>query len=385
MPPSAVPIALYYVALFGALGLYLPYLALYLKSVGLSEAAAVQVQALGPVVNLIMPPLLGLLADARHARVWMLRGFSAAAVVLCLALGAAGGNLVAIAIVFTSFAAVRAPLVPLADATAHEYVRHHGGSYGRLRTWGSFGFLVTAMLGGTLYRAAGIEMVIVATTVALALSVVFAWRMPAAVPHREAGLMGEIRQLLRTRSLWLFLVAVAAGQAANSCYDVTLGLHLQRLGYGEDFLGAVIALGVVAETALVAASGSLLARLGAERGLALAYGVATVRWLVLSMVTSRVAILAVAPLHAFTFGLYWVSATTLMREYAGPRAAAAGQGLLGAATAIGTFVGLSSGGRLFESGGGHRMFAAASAMAAVATLAAVAHAVAVRARPVAGR
>jgi MFS transporter, PPP family, 3-phenylpropionic acid transporter len=381
VPASAVAIALYYAALFGALGLYLPYFGLYLSSVGLSDAAAVQVQVVVPLVSLVVPPLLGALADARRARVWLLRGFSAAAAVAFAALPLAGGDVVAIAVIFGVFATLRAPLVPLADATAHEHVRHHGGSYGRLRTWGSFGYLVTAVLGGTLYRATSMTAVIWATTAALGLSVLFAWRMPAVTPHRELGLLAEIRRLLRTRSLWLFLIAVAAAQAANTSYDSAVGLHLKRLGYGADFLGVMIAIGVAAETALLAVSGRLLARLGAERTLVIAFAVAAARWLLMSMLTSRVALLAQAPLHGFTFGLYWVSATTLMREYAGPRAAAAGQGLLGAATAVGGLIGLSNAGRLLERGGGALMFTVAAAIAAFAAVMAAIHAAAHRSPP----
>src|ERR1043165_1938028 len=80
--PSAAPIAAYYLALCGAMGLYLPYLSLYLSAAGLSDAAAVQVQTVVPFMSLLVPPLLGLLADARQARIWLLRGFSAASAVM---------------------------------------------------------------------------------------------------------------------------------------------------------------------------------------------------------------------------------------------------------------------------------------------------------------
>jgi PPP family 3-phenylpropionic acid transporter len=374
MPPSAAPIALYYVSLFGALGLYLPYLSRYLTSVGLSEAAAVQVQAVGPIANLVVPPLLGVLADARRARVWLLRGFSLAAAVAFLGLGSAGGHLPAIATMLALFAIVRAPLVPLADATAHEYVRHHGGSYGRLRTWGSLGFFLAALGAGSLYDATSMRTMIAATTAALGLSVVFAWRMPAPAPVREVGLLRDVRALVSRPSLWWFLLAVAAGQSANSSYDSAIALHIARLGHGDDFLGVMIAVGVIAETALIAGSGRVIARLGAERALAIAFGAGVVRWLILSQVTAPVLLIVQAPLHALTFGLYWVSATTLMREYAGPRAAAAGQGVLGAATALGSIIGLSGGGALFAAGGGARLYGAAAAAAAFATLMATLHA-----------
>jgi MFS transporter, PPP family, 3-phenylpropionic acid transporter len=378
MPPSAAPIAAYYLALCGAMGLYLPYFSLYLSSVGLSDAAAVQVQAVVPFMSLFVPPMLGLLADARHMRVWLLRGFSAAAAVMFAMLGLAGDNVLAIAVVLAVFALARSPLIALTDATTHEHVRQHGGSYGRIRTWGSLGFLSAALLAGTLYDATSIRLMIWLTTAAFVVLVLCARRMPAAAPRREAGMLDEVRRLLRTRSLWLCLAAVAVGQAANTWYDTTLALHLGHLGHGKDFLGLVIALGVAAETVLIAVSGSILTRFRSEHTLVAAFGIAALRWLLLSSATSQAALLLQAPLHAFSFGLYWVSATTLMREYAGPRAAAAGQGLLTAAVALGSIVANLYGGALFERGGGHLLYALAAGVAAFAAVLAVLHAVAMK-------
>jgi PPP family 3-phenylpropionic acid transporter len=376
MPPSGAPIAIFYLALAGALGFYQPYLSLYLSSVGLSESEAVQVQAVVPFVGLLAPTLAGLLADARHARIWLLRGLSAAAALAFASLALAGGNLIAIAALLAGFALVRAPLVALADATAHEHVRLHGGSYGRLRTWGSLGYLLAVLCAGALYDATSIRTMIWTTASALAALFACAWRMPAPPPRREVGLRGDIRRLLATRSLWLFLAAVATGQAAGVCYDTMLALHLGHLGYGKDFVGLVVGIGVAAEVVLLALSGPLLSRLRSERALAVAFAVAALRWLVLSAVTSRAALVAQAPLHAITFGLYWASATTLVRDYTGPRTSAAGQGLLGAAVTVGTILGNVYGGPLLERGGGQLVYACAAGIAAVAAALATVHALA---------
>jgi PPP family 3-phenylpropionic acid transporter len=319
-------------------------------------------------------------ADARHARVWLLRGFSAAAAVMFALLALAAGNAVAITLVLAGFALARSPLMALADATAHDHVRHHGGSYGRLRTWGSLGYLLAALLAGRLYEATSIRLVVWTTTAALLILVVCARRMPAATPRRETGVLDDIRRLLRTRSLWLFLAAVACGQTAGTWYDATLALHLGHLGYGKDFLGLVVAVGVGAETVLIAASGSILSRFRAEHTLIAAFAVSAVRWWLLSMIESTVPLLLQAPLHAFSFGLYWVSATTLMREYAGPRASAAGQGLLTAAVAVGSIVANLNGGWLLERGGGHLLYGIAAILTAIAAGFAALHAVA-RRRP----
>jgi PPP family 3-phenylpropionic acid transporter len=378
MTPSAAPIAAYYLALCGAMGLYLPYLSLYLSAAGLSDAAAVQVQTVVPFMSLFVPPVLGLLADARHARVWMLRGFSAAAAVMFALLGLAGGNAVAITLVLAGFALARSPLIALADATAHDHVRHHGGSYGRLRIWGSLGYLSTALLAGRLYEATSIRLVVWATTAVLVMLFVCARRMPAAPPRREAGVLDDVRRLLHTRTLWLFVAAIAAGQITGTWYDTTLALHLAHIGHSQAFLGLVIAVGVGAETVLLAFSGSILARFRAEHMLVVAFVGSALRWSLLSTMTSSWALLLQAPLHAFTFGLYWVSATTLIREYAGPRASAAGQGLLTAAVGIGSIIANLTGGSLLERGGGFLLFRCAAGLALLAALLAVLHAVARR-------
>jgi PPP family 3-phenylpropionic acid transporter len=376
MSPSGVPIGACYLALSGAFGLYLPYLSLYLSSVGLSEAQAVQVQAVVPFMSLLVPPLLGLVAEARRARIWLLRSFTAAAMAAFAALDLAGGNRIAITAVLTAFALARAPLMSLVDTTAHDHVRHHGGSYGRLRTWGSLGYLVAAMAGGALYDAVSIRLVVWATTAALGALAVCAWRMPAPPPPRQADPPGEIGRLVRTRSLWLLLLAVAAAQAAATCYDAMLVLHLGHLGYRKDFAGIVIGAGVSVEMLFLAVSGPVLARLRPERAIVAAFAVAALRWLLVSAVTSKAALLAQTPLHAMTFGLYWVSATTLVREYAGPRAAAAGQGLLATAVAVGTMTGTVYGGALLERGGGQLLYRCAAASAAFAAGLAALHAVA---------
>jgi PPP family 3-phenylpropionic acid transporter len=378
MTPSAAPIAAYYLALCGAMGLYLPYLSLYLSSAGLSDSAAIGVQAVVPVMSLLVPPLLGLLADARQARIWLLRGFSAASAVMFALLGLAGGNAVAITIVLAGFALARAPLTALTDATAHDHVRQYGGSYGRLRTWGSLGYLTTVLIAGRLYEATSIRLVVWATTSVLVILFLCARRMPAATPRREAGVLDDIRRLLRTRSVWLFLAAIAVAQITGTWYDTVFALHLSHIGHSKGFLGLVIAIGVGAETVLIAFSGAILARFRAEYMLAVAYAGSALRWVVLSMVTSSWAIVLQAPLHVFTFGLYWVSATTLMREYAGPRASAAGQGVLTAAVAIGSILANLTGGSLLESGGGFLVFRCAAVLATLAALLAALHAIARR-------
>ena len=70
MPPVApLLIAAYYFVFFGALGIFLPYFSLWLVAHGLAPAEATRVLSLTPLMSLLVPPLAGLVADARHTHI----------------------------------------------------------------------------------------------------------------------------------------------------------------------------------------------------------------------------------------------------------------------------------------------------------------------------
>ncbi|MDB4968361.1 MAG: hypothetical protein JWN44_4050, partial [Myxococcales bacterium] len=114
-------------------------------------------------------------------------------------------------------------------------------------------------------------------------------------------------------------------------------------------------------------SSTILARVGAARLFTLSLLTATVRWALLSRVTSATLILCLQPLHGVTFGLFWVSAVTLVRDR-GHVAPTASQGLFAAALGTGSLIGMNVSGRLLEAGGGPLLYGMAATCAAMASL-----------------
>src|SRR5258708_7539049 len=144
-------IAAYYFTFFGALGIFLPYFSLWLVGRGLAPSEATRILSLVPLMSLVVPPLVGLVADARRLRVWLLRIASLATFVAFLAFFGARARL-ELYLATALFAFFRAPLTSLVDATTLAHVRHHGGSYGRIRLWGSLGFLVAVVGAGAMIQ-----------------------------------------------------------------------------------------------------------------------------------------------------------------------------------------------------------------------------------------
>ncbi|HEX8953379.1 MAG TPA: MFS transporter [Polyangia bacterium] len=365
---SPLLIAAYYFTFFGALGIFLPYFSLWLVAHGLPPSDATRVLALTPLMSLVVPPLAGLVADARRLRGWLLRLGTLATFVAFLGFFRARARWELYAVT-ALFAFCRAPLTSLIDATTLGHVRHHGGSYGAIRLWGSLGFLVAAASAGTLIERAGVDVIVAVAAWALLVGAGVAFALPAAPPVERKGVFGAWLHLLAGVDGWLFVAAVALAQLATAAYDSGFSLHLARLGFGGRFIGAAWATGVAAEIGVLAVSSALLARVAPARLFALSLATAAVRWTLLARVVSPVAILCLQPLHGITFGLFWVSGVTVMRDR-GHAAPTAAQGLFSAAYGAGSLLGMSCAGRLLELGGGRLLYSFAGGCAALATVAA---------------
>lgn len=366
------PVALYYFVYLGALGCFWPYFGLFLRSVGFVDHQVTLVMAVTPAVGIVVPPLVGLLADARRARGWLLRAASIAALV------AFGGFLVApsrawVVVSAALFAASRTPVLPMTDAIAIDVARERGTTFGAIRSVGSVGFLVAAVAGGAIVEGRGMRPMLLATMAGLVGAVVVAWLLPAPPPRAAHETVRAWRGLLAQRRLWLFLGAASLGQAANGAYDAGFSLHLKALGFDERFVGAAWAIGVGGEVLLMLASGRLIAWLRPAGLFAVAVTVALGRWLALAHVDHGAAILALQPLHGVTFGCFYVAGVSVMRAE-GREVPTAAQGLFAGATALGAIGGMIGAGRLLERGGGAAMFRAAAVAAGVSSVLAFAFA-----------
>src|SRR5262245_34838527 len=118
MPVSSRTVALFYLTFLGALGCFWPFFGLHLREAGLAPSQATAVMALWPLGGLLAPPLLGLVADARAARGWLLRGVTLLGL---LSFGGFLAHIPAVLVATTMLVAVaRSSVLPMLDALAME-------------------------------------------------------------------------------------------------------------------------------------------------------------------------------------------------------------------------------------------------------------------------
>jgi MFS transporter, PPP family, 3-phenylpropionic acid transporter len=370
VPGRLLTLRIYYLASFAALGTSAPYLPRWLEARGVEGLSMGLVTGLIPAMGVLGPPAVGLVADALGLRGALIRVacLGSCLTMGALAAGAAGGVLSfgAIFALILLFGVFRSPMVMLADVIALERARAAGTDYGKLRLWGSVGFL-----GGVVTAGRAIDPragpTLPATIAGLLLVAFFAafW-LPGRPAVRGLPVAREARALLSAPDFATFLAVAVLAQLAHVSYDLCFSLHLRDLGATGTAIGFVWATGVAFEVALMVFAERVVARFSAPRLLAFALAGAAARWALLSVVRSLPVLLALQPLHAISFGVWWVASVAYAKARAPAHALATAQGLFAAAAAVGAVTGNVVWSALYHRAGGGVVFAAASATALLA-------------------
>jgi PPP family 3-phenylpropionic acid transporter len=362
--PDTLPLSAFYLTNFAVLGVYLPYFGLYLKSLGLDGWQIGALAAAVPVGKIACGPLWTWWADRTGVR----KGL--AVLSTALATVAFAGTLWAqrfptLAVVLCLYAAMLAAQLPLVEAITLELAERHRWQYGRIRVWGSVGFIAASLVGGMLFDAVPLRQVVPATLALLAANLAATLLLPGGL-ERTGWSAGGTRPRLPGRSVVPFFGCTLLMQASHGGYYAFFSIVLEQAGFRRGTIGALWALGVVAEIVTMIGAGWLLSRLGVAALFTLCLALATVRWSIYAATSWLPAVLAAQLLHAFTFGAFHVAGVTGTHRLFPEDLRSSGQSLYSALTyGAGNVLGFLGAGALYQWGGAGWLFAASAATAGV--------------------
>lgn len=364
-------LALFYGALCVSIGIQLPFFPLWLEAKGLDAGMIGLVLAAPMVVRLFSIPVLTRLADRYQAVRGTIIVTSIAAAAGTVALGFTEGS-VAILLVFTLASIPFTPVMPLAEAYALRGLAQVGRAYGPVRLWGSAAFIGGSLGAGWIIDSmapGNLVWLIAAAMLATAIAAAGLVPLPPRTPMPDAP-EPSYQGFLRTPGF--ATVAAAAGliQASHAVYYNFSALDWKAAGMDGTAVGALWAVGVVAEITLFALSARLPRWLG-PTALLVAGGLgATLRWAVMAIDPPLAALPFLQCLHAFSFGATHLGAMGFVVRAAPAGRAATAQGSL--AVVLGGTMALSMGisGVLYEVAGsmayaGMALMAAAGGVLAV--------------------
>lgn len=365
---TATRISLFYLTLHACMGVYLPGMQAWYQAQGVSPA---QLGALGFVTILarvVTNPFVGSWIDRNgHAR-----RVTIALSILTVALHALNlwgeGFLVLLAIAI-AYTVVRAPVGPLGDAIALTTCQREGVDFGRVRFWGSVGFMIFVIIGGPLIDRFGVEAVPLLALPLFVLTVLGALALPrdAEVP-RGSRPQAPVRTLLRQPIFVVFLVASSCAQASHAVLYAFSTLHWNAVGLNQTQIGWLWGVSTSIELVVFWWSRPLVTRLRPASLMALGALTTLPRWGFHALATDFWVFMALQLLHAGTFALTYLGALQFIARHLPPSHAASAQTLNAGSNALLMGLGMWTLGPVFAAHGG-LAYLAMAAIGAIATLA----------------
>jgi PPP family 3-phenylpropionic acid transporter len=320
----------FFFAYFALAGLLAPYLPLWFSHRGLTGAEIGVLVAIGQGMRVVGPNLWGWLADHGAQRIRILRATSVA-----LALSFAGflvpggfGWLAAVMFALNFFMTAQMPVAEALVATRLRGDPQVARRYGRLRVWGSIGFVVVVLAAGPLFDRVGIAWAPALGLVLTALLVAAAFHVREALPSAGHVEHVSVRRRLREPRVRWFLASAALMVFAHGTYYSYFSLYLYQLGYSKAAIGVYWVAGVLLEIVFFYTQGRFFARFGIYPLLAASFVLAVLRFALIGELAAWWWVLLVAQLlHAVTFAVHHSASVLLIQRWFGGRAAARGQAL----------------------------------------------------------
>jgi len=301
-------------------GAFSPYLSLYFASVGMTIAQIGVLMAVPQLTRIFGPPIWGWAADRFGRRALILRLSSAAAVAASLGLLLAGGHYGAALVVLAAMYFATSAQVPLAETMALSVSAGDSGRYGRIRLWGSIGFVCAVAFAGPLLDAVGVRWLPLVMTALAACLLAVAWRVPEP-PARAAGTgaADSVWRRLREPAIAAFFASSFLMMFAHAALYGFFSLYLDGLGWTKSAIGLAWTIGVLAEIVLFRVQRRLFERFDALWLLAASLAVAAARFEMLGWGGGAVAVVVVVQLlHAVTFGVHHSAVMALLHRWFEP-------------------------------------------------------------------
>jgi PPP family 3-phenylpropionic acid transporter len=351
----------FYFVYFAFVGAFAPYWSLYLKSLEFSAFQIGVLMSLLQVARIFAPNLWGWLADHTGRGVRMVQ--LAAGMSLLTYLGVfVGHSFVWLFAVMALMSFFWSASLPLMEAITLGHLGEGTSRYGRIRLWGSIGFIVSVIGLGYVLDVAPIR-ALLWVILGLKIGVLLFTRWipePLLVTHRSDH--SPVREILRRPEVAAFLAATFLMAAAHGVYYTFYSIYLVEHGYSKGAVGWLWSAGVLCEIGVFLWMPRLTARFGLRRILLASFLLGTLRFLLIGYGVDWLAVVVAAQiLHAASFGSYHAACVAVIHRFFRGRNNTKGQAIYASVSyGLGGTIGGLWSGALWEPAGASLTFAVSS-------------------------
>ena len=359
----------FYFFYFATLGVLVPYWGLYLQSAGFTPVDIGNLIAILMFSRIVAPMVWGWIADHRESRMAVVRlaSFLTIAAFSGAFFGSSFWWLAAVMLLFSFFWHASLPLL---EVFVMRHTASRPGAYGRVRLWGSIGFIVAVTALGPVIDARGPWWVLPALLTMMLGIGSFSLTLPESEMRGSVEHAGPFRQALLRPEVFAFLLACLLMQISHGPYYTFYSIYLEGYGYSKTLIGLLWAFAVLCEIGVFLVMQRLLARVALRAVLIASFFLAAVRWLLIGHYPESLAVLVLAQtLHAATFGSFHATAMQLVHRFFTGKHQHRGQAIYGSLSfGIGGAVGSFYSGHTWVTLGPTATFNIAAASAGMAFL-----------------
>lgn len=342
--------ALYYFAFWGVVGVYIPFMFVHFKQIGLTGTQIGLFATFMPLMMLTTAPIVANFADRYRMRTRML---ALCIVLLGISLALLGSTnefwLLLPYMVFMAF--VRSPIAGIGDGLVAKMAVTHGVNFGAMRLWGSLGFAGIAAVSGVAWQYFGYQPMFLAACIGFCLMAGLALLLDeeAAAPRQH----GSIKTLLQDPALRIIMITaflMAGSLAMSGTFE---GIMMDYLGGGGIFIGLLLGFTGVSEIPLMRNAPRLADRFGAERTFMIGCIIIALAHVAYATAWSPIVLLGGAMIRGAGFGLSFVMMVTIVARRSPPGMAASAQATVSAAGwGLAPLIGIPISGALYDLTGG---------------------------------
>lgn len=305
----------FYFFYFSVLGALVPYWGLYLQSVGFTPVDIGTLMAVLMISRIVAPNVWAYIADHRDDRMRVVRVASFLTVVLFA--GVFGGtSFWWLAFVMLAFSFFWHASLPLLEVQVMHHTRHKPGAYGRVRLWGSLGFIASVTALGPVLDAAGPWWILPALIALMGGIWVYSLTLPESEMAGHMEHPGPFLKVVLRPEILAFLSACLLMQVSHGPYYTFYSIYLEGHGYSKTAIGLLWAYAVLAEIGVFLVMPRLLAKFSVRVVLLTSFAFAALRWLMIGYFPDSLPILIAAQtLHAASFGTFHAAGMQMVYRF----------------------------------------------------------------------
>lgn len=312
---------------FAILGSVLPFWGLYLREMGYSATQIGIVFGVLMGTKVVAPYAWGWIADHFGGRIRIIQ-LAAVMTLGAFTLVPYANSFMWMVLLMTAYGFFWNAALPQVEVVTFNHLGERDAHYGRIRLWGSVGFIFSVICLGEILERHGLNplplWIIAAMGGGLAISFLL-YEQPHAVHHSSPAQLWPI--VKRPEVLCLFLACLLI-QLSHGPYYTFFSIYLEDNGYQRSQIGLLWSLGVFAEIAVFLLMPLLTRRLGMRFLFLASISVTVLRWVLLATsVEQPVVLVLVQLMHMASFGLYHAVAVNLIHRFFKGRLQGRGQAL----------------------------------------------------------